>query len=157
MIDMWEWHGEQIDPGGRGAVTIRWGLPERRSAGPTVTYGLIGAVALGWGLYLAMTKQGVLAPGMVLAAVAGYLLVSYMIRPEADRHNLGWGGGLMDNPLRWSDDLNRGLMFLMIALWPGRFITEGLVGLMAYPFRSAEADAEESAADDGLGPELLEK
>jgi len=155
MVDMWEWHGEDLNPGGRGAVTIRWGLPERRPLGPTLTYGLLGVIALGCGLFLAMSKQDLLDPRVVWLAVGVYLLLAYMIRPEADRHNLGWGGGLMDNPFRWSDDVNRWLMFLMIALWPGRFIAEGLIGLAAYPFRSSAA--EEPAESEPLGPELMGK
>lgn len=153
MPDYMEWVGEGMDPGGRGAVTIRWGLPERRSLAPTLTYAIVAAVGLGWGIFLAITKQDVVDVPIVLAVIGGYLVVGYMIRPEADRTNLGWGGGLFDNPFRWSDDLNRWLLFLMLALWPGRFIMEGLMGAVSYPFRSkagSDGDGEED-----LGPELM--
>ncbi len=40
---------------------------------------------------------------------------------------LGWLGGLMDHPFRYSDDINRFPIFLMIRLWPGRLIAESMI------------------------------
>jgi hypothetical protein len=44
--------------------------------------------------------------------------------------NLGWLGGLMDDPLHYSDDISRFLLFLLIVLWPGRFLASALVDLV---------------------------
>ena len=153
MPDYSEWIGEDISPGGMGAVTIRFGLPDRRSLAPTLTYGLVAAALLATGIYFAITQQAWVRPSIVLAIIGVYLLIGYMIRPEADRSNLGWFGGVMDNPFRYSDDINRWLLWLMLVLWPGRFVTEGLISAVAYPFRSAVDEA--NAQSNDLGPELL--
>ena len=54
-------------------------------------------------------------------------VASYFLHPEPDYSNLGWFGGLIDNPFRYSDDLNRGLAFLFTFLWPGRFVANALI------------------------------
>jgi len=149
-----EWVGEEIDPGGGGSITIRFGLPEYRAGLPTLIYGLVAAVALGVGVYFALTAQQIVPAQWVGLAIAGYLLIGYMFRPEPDRHNLGWFGGAMDNPFRWSDDVNRWLMFIMLALWPARFISESLIAMIAWPLRSSSVDASD---DDDLGPELMDR
>ena len=81
-----------------------------------------------------------LRPGSSLIArilvTAIYLALGYFVHPEADTDNLGWFGGLMNNPFRFSDDINRFLLFLMILLWPGRFVSESIVD-MARTIRSA--------------------
>lgn len=152
-----EWVGESVDPGDRGSITIRYGLPERRPGAATLTYGLVSAVALAVGLWFALNEQTLVPTGVVLAIAAGYLLIGYVVRPEPDRHNLGWGGGLFDNPFRWSDDLNRTMLWIMLVLWPGRFVAESLIALVAWPFRRAVRDEPlESADDEALGPELVD-
>ncbi len=60
-----------------------------------------------------------------------YCLAAYFVRPEADTSNLGWAGGLIDHPFRFSDDINRLLLFLTIILWPGRFVAESLIDVFA--------------------------
>ena len=43
--------------------------------------------------------------------------------------NIGWLGGLMDHPFRYSDDINRGLLGLKLILMPGRLIAESVVDM----------------------------
>ena len=59
-----------------------------------------------------------------------YLVIAYLVHPQPDTSNIGWLGGLMDHPFRYSDDINRFLIFLVIALWPGRFVSESLVDVV---------------------------
>lgn len=59
--------------------------------------------------------------------ILAYCLVGYLLIPKPDWSNVGWLGGLFDNPFRFSDDLNRFLVFLLIVLYPGRFIFETLI------------------------------
>ncbi len=35
----------------------------------------------------------------------------------------------MDDPFHYSDDVNRGLIFFSVVLWPARFISEALVDM----------------------------
>jgi hypothetical protein len=58
--------------------------------------------------------------GMALSAA--YLLVASRVRPRPDYSNVGLVRGLIDHPLRISDDLNRLLAFLLLFLLPGRLI-----------------------------------
>ena len=57
---------------------------------------------------------------MVLALEAVYIFAGYHINPQPNSDNYGWAGGLIDNPFRISDDINRFLLFLRIILYPGR-------------------------------------
>jgi len=43
---------------------------------------------------------------------------------------VGWLGGLVDHPFRYSDDVNRILLFLLVILLPGRFLSETFVDLL---------------------------
>lgn len=38
-----------------------------------------------------------------------------------------WLGGLIDHPFRYSDDINRLLIFLSLLLLPGRMVAMGLI------------------------------
>lgn len=55
------------------------------------------------------------------------MLFRSFVHPYADTSNLGWLGGLVDDPFRWSDDWNRSMIFLKILLMPGRFVGRSFV------------------------------
>jgi hypothetical protein len=57
----------------------------------------------------------------------GYGLLAHFLQPSVDTENLGWAGGLLDNPFRISDNFERGKLRLLIFLFPGRFIGLALV------------------------------
>jgi hypothetical protein len=133
-----EWLGESWDPRSWGSVTF--GRPDDGDEdvdGPSVP-GIIIRFALAVGVlgtiyYLLFTyvlpltwKAVAITSGIMLA----YLLIAYLVRPEPDMDNLGWFGGLIDDPLHYSDDISRFLLFLLIVLWPGRFIASAVVSLM---------------------------
>ena len=114
-----------------------FGLQERWRAHPALVVActfvsiaaLIGAVWLllpyGWG---------------ALAALAVYLLVAILVRPNPDLHDLGYMNGMVDNPFRISDDMNRALWIFKLALWPGRFVGESFRAL-AYLGDSPPSDS----------------
>lgn len=52
-----------------------------------------------------------------------YCIIGYSVIPKPDHSNIGWMGGLFDNPFRYSDDINRMLIVFQILLYPGRFIS----------------------------------
>ncbi len=57
-----------------------------------------------------------------LGIVPVYLFLSWAITPNPDMDDLGWFGGLMDNPFSFSDGYNRFLLFLGLLLLPGKLI-----------------------------------
>jgi len=72
------------------------------------------------------------------AAMFGYGLLGHLVQPSVDTDNLGWAGGLMNNPFRFSDNIERGKLKLLIVLFPGRLIGAALFEtfwLVRYPFR----------------------
>ena len=56
----------------------------------------------------------------------GLLFVAYFVNPKPDPSNVGWAGGLIDHPFRWSDDQNRMLLALNVVLLPGRLAVAGV-------------------------------
>src|SRR5438552_3692933 len=53
-----------------------------------------------------------------------YTGIAFFVRPEANTDNLGWGGGMMNDPFQCSDNVNRFLWRAHCALGPGRFTAE---------------------------------
>ncbi|QHI73493.1 hypothetical protein [Aminipila terrae] len=67
-----------------------------------------------------------------VAAITVYSVVGYFILPKPDYSNVGWFGGIFDNPFRISDDINRMLVFVMIILMPGRLISTTMLSWIDY-------------------------
>jgi hypothetical protein len=136
-----EWLGESMDPRSWGSVTF--GVPHDNDDvdGPSVPGVIIRfAVAAGvltttyyllFAYVLPLTWK---AFGITFAILLVYLLTSCLVRPEPEMDNLGWLGGLMDDPFHYSDDTSRFLLFHLIVLWPGRFLAGALVGLVRLAF-----------------------
>lgn len=132
-MSLLEWLGESYDPGPTGCVKGH----DRRQPQNRGTALFLGIVSLGvaafplvmiflhtpgetWSLYL---------PAAILGEFF-YITLGYLVRPEPDTSNMGWCGGLMDNPFRYSDDINRMLLFFKIILYPGRLLCTGLLDMI---------------------------
>jgi hypothetical protein len=61
---------------------------------------------------------------MTVAALVIYTAVAFFVRPEANTDNLGWGGGMGNDPFQGSDNVNRILWRAHCILGPGRFVSE---------------------------------
>lgn len=128
LFGLFEMIGEALDPGDQGSLAVT--SPELRWR-PGVWVVLHTAVALmvlgTFGFFLVVWTWP--AWGWTVGWSIGlvlYLLMAHYFVPTPDMGNLGWFGGILDNPFRWSDDWNRLLIFLWIVLIPGRFVTIGL-------------------------------
>ena len=128
MFSLFELVGESLDPGDVGGIECA--APEVKRRSPTVvllhflfavfllTCALIGIALAAWGSW------GWLSFWLVLLGI--YLLAAHYLTPMPDYDNLGWFGGIFNNPFRYSDDLNWLLIVLMILLMPGNIVTVGL-------------------------------
>lgn len=56
-----------------------------------------------------------------------YCLIGYKVIPQPETSNVGLLGGFIDHPFRYSDDINRFLILLLILLYPGRFISTTVI------------------------------
>lgn len=118
-----EFIGELIRPGKIGTVDITKRKKEKHLgmliaktilsiAIVTVVYYLI------YGISFHITEVLLFITVMALYSAAGYFIL-----PKPDYSNMGWFGGIFDNPFKISDDVNRMLVFVMIILMPGRLIS----------------------------------
>jgi hypothetical protein len=111
------------------------------------------------------------AAAAVIGGTLIYVAVSYLLDPQPDMDNMGVAGGLIDNPFRYSDDINRHLATLAIVLGPGRFVAESVMDIgvlfeqpsepeeFAPPAEFADQDASEGfgANEPGTAEEQLQQ
>lgn len=124
-----EWIGESFDPGPSGSVQLGRARGSRRTNGAVLARLVITLVVIIGAYVLVFTTLASLTPmniGIMTAIVIAYCLLGFFLRPEPDTSNMGWLGGLIDNPFRYSDDINRFLLFLKIFLVPGCFFAESI-------------------------------
>jgi len=124
-MSLYEYRCEQYDPQPVGNIDINTEHVAQRSEW-VVFFKLIAATLMSAGLFwlpfhfLPLTgwQSVVIAAGIALL----YVGISFFLVPHANTDNLGWLGGMIDDPFHISDDWNRSLMFWNAALGPGRFI-----------------------------------
>lgn len=132
---MYEFLGEQIDPRGVGKIEINTEYAARRKPLWLVALKLVGLAAIlpvGFALVvplipLPMWQALVVSAGVLLI----YVGVAFFVRPEPDTDNMGWCGGLINDPFHYSDNLNRSLFTLHCVLGPGRFAAETVLDACA--------------------------
>jgi len=132
-MSLLEWMGEAYSPGPIGGFAKGPRGTKQPSRVVVIICAVISLALLGLEVFLVHS----IAPELEIdgwLVVAGitlvYLIAGYFIHPKPDTSNLGWAGGLIDNPFRISDDLNRTLLFLKILLFPGRFVSESIARMV---------------------------
>ena len=129
-----EFWGESVDPGKVGKVEIGQEHDACRFWPLVVARLLFVVIALPlawWFGAECVPLPRLQALGLVIGCTLIYVGVAYLVRAEPNADNLGWGMGLMDNPFRYSDDLNRGLIWIEFVLGPGRFVAESVLDAIA--------------------------
>lgn len=146
-MSLFEWFGESFDPGPSGET--QFGPRDRghRSRANVlirsgISLGLLGGV--GYLMHQEMRIEDWTVYRNTAVALFFYSLVAYFVHPEPDTSNMGWLGGLMDHPFRYSDDVNRILLFLLVILLPGRFLSETFVDLLRLIRHSARRQPRQS-------------
>ncbi len=129
---MFEWLFEMINPGPVGDLSTHKNVRNRTRLSAILTG--IPAVVIAFTpitiiYYVNRSTDPKLSNHLWTAILLeiSYLLIAYFLKPEPDDSNLGWLRGIFDNPFRISDDFNRFLLFLLLALLPGRLVGIGLV------------------------------
>ena len=129
-MSIFEWLGESSNPGPVGRAEFG---PRKRGDQTRFTVLLrafLSFVLIGAAIWLLAEPMGIRGLSAYLYPSLGFLvycLIAYFVHPEPDESNMGLIVGLFDHPFRYSDDHNRFLLFLMIFLMPGRFISEAAV------------------------------
>jgi hypothetical protein len=121
-------YGDQV-----GTIEVNTTYVTRRKPAWLVLLKLLGlAVMVAVAVAIAYPSlRQVLPPLQSAAIIAGVLLIytglAFFFRPEACEENIGFHGGMYNDPFKYSDDLNRGLMNLNFYLGPGRFASETML------------------------------
>jgi hypothetical protein len=132
-MSFFEWLGESFDPGPSGETQFGPRHSGHRSRANVlirsgISLSLLGGV--GWLMFHEMGIREFADYRNTAVGVFFYAFVAYFVHPEPDTSNMGWLGGLVDHPFRYSDDVNRILLFLLVFLLPGRFLSEAFVDLL---------------------------
>jgi len=119
--------------------------------------GVAAMVAVGAAIILPSLFQLQFPVWQAVLITAGLMLVytgiAFFIRPEPNTDNMGWGGGMMNDPFQCSDNVNRILWRLHCLLGPGRFTAETVLDLCAFVgfAKGAEVAEAERLADMSSG------
>ena len=151
--------GEKAKPGRLGRIRIRR-HPRVRDLRPLVVLGWLGLglgclAACGWGLYTSWPSMSAERVVLTLGLFMACLVASKFLEPEPEWSNVGLAGGLIDHPLRLSDDTNRFLRSLEVGLIPGRWMVGGigdaLIWLVMRRYRAGAACAPADGAEGATG------
>ncbi len=126
----YEYWCEQYDPQPVGHVEVNTEHVAQRSV-VVVFFKLIAASLMAAGLFWLPFHFLPLTGWHSVAVAAGIALIyvglAFFFVPEANGDNMGWLGGLINDPFHYSDDWNRTLQFWHGVLGPGRFIAGTLL------------------------------
>ena len=134
-MGLWEWMGESLDPGSFGSVELGGRNRQRTPWWVVLVCFGLAVLLLGLWIYLVLGYWRFRDPLSLIFITLGtiaYLFLGYFCHPNPDTSNMGWMGGLFDNPFRFSDDMNRFWIFLILILYPGRFIAESMVDMVFF-------------------------
>jgi len=131
-MGIFEWFGESFNPGSIGGVSFseNYEVENKSSNGMVLFKFILSLVVVGVGYYLIFTKLWSFSMANFFKTnllVCIYLAIALLITPRPDYSNLGLLGGILDHPFRYSDDINRFILFFVILLYPGKFIVRSIV------------------------------
>ncbi|MBN8823467.1 MULTISPECIES: hypothetical protein [unclassified Spirosoma] len=128
-----EWFLEPTNPGPVGKLEVN--APEPDDDEPPKKWLIwvaigIGLILVGISLYTVFYNLGYAgfrAVFVKLCFLTIYVLISHVVTATPDYTNVGWFGGLIDNPFRISDDYNRWLIYIQVILLPGKLMAYSLI------------------------------
>ncbi len=122
-MGLFEIFGESFNPGNVGGIEKNKAIKKAQNIRLLILKSIL-SMGIIFGVSFLIFRDGIDIAGIFIyiSVMFIYCIFGYLIIPKPDYENIGWLGGLMDHPFRFSDDLNRMLIFLSIVLYPGRFI-----------------------------------
>lgn len=115
--------GELMNPGKIGTVNITKNKKEKRMC-VLIVKSIVSIIIITIIYYLNFNVSFHIKDILLfIAAMVVYSSIGYFILPKPDYTNVGWLGGILNNPFRISDNVNRLLVFVMVLLIPGRLIS----------------------------------
>ncbi len=139
-MSLFEWLFDSQNPGPAGSIEEHENPQSTSSSIPVILYLLLAITALGIPFYLAdFPTNWQQRWGLYLSIWIGeiiYLILGFFVNARPNTSNVGWFGGLIDNPFRISDDFNRFLAVLKIILLPGRLIGLAIMNFISLLSRS---------------------
>ena len=134
-MSIFEWLGEGSNPGPMGSMSID---TEQEPLPPTpiVWICCVGSLGVLLGIYYLVFAH-IVPPSITsllitIAVSVAYLAAGYFVECHPDTTNMGLWGTMWDHPFRYSDDVNRSLLWLKIVLAPGRFVAWSLVNMVRW-------------------------
>jgi len=134
MVSFTEMQGQSNLLHKSGTVEINTDCYRQRRPAWLVLLKLLGVaamVAVGFGIGLPSLLEFEFPLWQAIAITAAvmfvYTTIAFFIRPEPNTDNLGWGGGVANDPFQYSDNVNRFLWKAHCLLGPGRFTSETLL------------------------------
>ena len=125
-MDLIEWLFERNNPHPIGEIKDR----QKPDEGEPINWAMliIGQIFF-WGIIFIVSKTTFFEGDIIWILIKSgililYLLISYQFDIQPDYNNVGLLGGLMNHPFRYSDNMNRYLIFFKIILFP-RYIMAG--------------------------------
>ncbi len=126
--------GELINPGSIGKLGFNDNENHVRQKFIPIRF-IISMVIIGIIEYLFLSELNYLDFSYILKInvfLIIYLLISYIINIKPEYGNLGWVPFLINNPFRFSDNINRFLLILKILFMPGKYISRSVIGFYRY-------------------------
>lgn len=147
MVSWYELVGEQSHPQNRGQVRLNTFYETRKKPWWLVLLKLSALVVMFAVGYLLLLPLVPLPMWKSVTVVTGIILVytglAFFVRPEPNFDNMGFVGGLMNDPTQYSDNLNRALWKAHCLLGPGRFFAETLLDCCTLCGLTAEVSEEQ--------------
>lgn len=127
-MSIFEYLFERKNPGKVGTVEKN-NQPIKKVSIPVLILKLVITTFMIYGLFYITVLNNLTWINTIIFTVIFliYCLIGYKVIPHPDTSNVGMLGGLMDHPFRYSDDINRFLILLLVLLYPGRFISTTLI------------------------------
>ena len=152
---MWGWYevtGESMSSHERGSIRLNTFYETRKKPLWQIGLKLLGLVALLAVGFVLLLPYVPLPLWQSTTVVSGVLLIyvgiAFFVRPEPSENNMGYLGGMMDDPTQYSDDINRRLWSLHCLLGPGRFVAETILDLCTHLGLTAEVTAEQANQEE---------
>jgi hypothetical protein len=147
MVGWYEIVGERTSPQKAGTVRLNTFYETRKKPLWLVALKLLGMFAMfavGYAILLPIIplpvwKSVALSSGLMLI----YVGIAFFVRPEPNGENMGFAGGLLNDPMQYSDNVNRALWKAHCLLGPGRFISETVLDCCTLVGLTAERSEEE--------------